>query len=67
MFVDGKRLKSLTFLGDQLTVERVRSAQRSRIASNTDEECLNGLQSAASDWLAEANFLQVSHNVIIYN
>lgn len=58
-FVDGTRFKTLMFFGDQLTVERARSAQRARIASDTKEDSLNGLEPAATDWHAEANFLQV--------
>ena len=59
------------FFGDQLTVERARAAQRARVASDTQEDALNGLEPAAADWHAEANFLQVcqcnatSHNIIM--
>lgn len=47
------------FLGDQLTVERARSSKKARVAASTPEEALDGLEPAASDWHAEANFLQV--------
>ena len=47
------------FFGDQLTVERARSAQRARVAADTIEDSLSGLEPAAADWHAEANFLQV--------
>ena len=56
----GHRFKSLMLFGDQLTVERARAGKKARIASDTAEEALDGLQPAASDWHAEANFLQVS-------
>lgn len=56
-FPDGT-FKTLMLLGDQLTVERARAAQRARVASD-NEDALNGLQPAAADWHAEANFLQV--------
>ena len=58
-FVDGTRFKTLMFFGDQLTVERARSAQKARIASDTKEDSLNGLEPA------EANFLQVCGLAII--
>ena len=57
---DGHRFRSLTLFGDQLTVERARAAQKARIASDTAMEALDGLEPAATDWHAEANFLQVS-------
>ena len=47
------------FFGDQLTVERARSAQRARVAADTIEDSLSGFEPAAADWHAEANFLQV--------
>ena len=59
LLLDGERLKTLIFYGDQLTVERARAGQKARIASDTREEALDGLEPAASDWHAEANFLQV--------
>ena len=58
-FADGTGFKTLMFFGDQLTVERARSAQKARITSDTKEDSLNGLEPAAADWHAEANFLQV--------
>lgn len=58
LFTDGT-YKTLMLLGDQLTVERARAAQRARVASDTNEDALNGLEPAAADWHAEANFLQV--------
>ena len=64
-FADGTRFKTLMFFGDQLTVERARSAQRARIASDTIEDSLSGLEPAAADWHAEANFLQVCYCIII--
>ena len=42
--------------GDQLTVERARGSQKARVASDTREEALEGLEPAAADWHAEANF-----------
>lgn len=57
LFIDGS-FKTLMFFGDQLTVERARAAQRARVATNI-REALNGLEPAAADWHAEANFLQV--------
>ena len=59
LLLDGEILKTLIFYGDQLTVERARAGQKVRIASDTREEALDGLEPAASDWHAEANFLQV--------
>ena len=50
----------LMFFSDQLIVERAQSAQRARVAADTIEESLSGLEPAAADWHAEANFLQVS-------
>lgn len=69
LFADGTRFKTLMFFGDQLTVERARSAQRARIASDTIEDSLSGLEPAAADWHAEANFLQVCYCMygITYN
>lgn len=58
--VDGERCTPLVFFGDQLTVERARSSLKARIASDTSEDSLDGLQPAAADWHAEANFLQVN-------
>ena len=48
------------FFGDQLTVERARASKKARVAADTAEEALDGLEPAAADWHAEANFLQVS-------
>ena len=45
--------------GDQLTVERARAAQRARVAADLRKDSLNGIEPAAADWHAEANFLQV--------
>lgn len=45
--------------GDQLTVERARNAQLSRINSDDPSSALQGLLPFASDWHAEANFMQV--------
>ena len=59
-FAECTKFKTLMFFGDQLTVERARSAQRARVAADTIEESLSGLEPAAADWHAEANFLQVS-------
>ena len=36
-------------------------AKKARVAAGTPEEALDGLEPAASDWHAEANFLQVSN------
>ena len=58
--VEKHRIKALMFFGDQLTVEQARSSKKARIASDTPEEALDGLQPANADWHAEANFLQVS-------
>ena len=60
------RLKTLMFFGDQLTVERARSSKKARIASDTAEEALEGLEPAAADWHAEANFLQVSNCTLFF-
>lgn len=53
-------MKTLMFFGDQLTVERARSSKKARVASDTPAEALDGLEPAAADWHAEANFLQVT-------
>ena len=58
-YADGQRLKTLMFFGDQLTVERARASKKARVAADTVEEALDGLEPAASDWHAEFNFLQV--------
>ena len=47
------------FFGDQLTAERARKGQQARVTSDSELEALLGLEPAASDWHAEANFLQV--------
>ena len=44
-------------------MERARASKKARVASHTAEESLDGLEPVASDWHAEANFLQV--NIII--
>ena len=46
----------MILFGDQLTVERARGSQKARVASDT-REALEGLEPAAADWHAEANFL----------
>ena len=56
--VDGI-LRTLMFFGDQLTVERARASKKARIASDTAEEALDGLEPAAADWHAEANYVEV--------
>ena len=48
------------FFSDQLTVERARASKKARVAADTAEEALDGLEPAAADWHVEANFLQVS-------
>ena len=45
--------------GDQLTVERIRNAQLSRVNSEDSSSALQGLLPFASDWHAEVNFMQV--------
>ena len=55
------------FFGDQLTEERARASKKARIAADTAEEALDGLEPAASDWHAEFNFLQVAlHSLILW-
>lgn len=56
VFADSTRFKTLMFFSGQLTVEKAQSAQR---ASDTIEDSLSGLEPAAADWHAEANFLQI--------
>ena len=62
VYSDGQKFITLMFFGDQLTVQRARSGQKARIASDTREEALEGLKPAAADWHAEANFLQVYYD-----
>ena len=56
--------------GDQLTAARVRSAQRSRLNSETISEKLSGFIAVVEDWHTKANFLGVSiifDIIIIHN
>ena len=50
----------IAFGGDQLRVERSRSAQARRVTSDDPVDALQGLEPFAADWHAEANFLQGS-------
>ena len=59
------------FFWDQLTVEQASSSKKARVAASTPEEALDDLELAASDWHAEADFLQVMSiigqtHIIIY-
>ena len=56
----------LLFGGDQLTSERSRKCQESRVTSDCREDALLGLQPFAADWHAEANNLEVSMYIIIH-
>lgn len=53
-------MHKIIFGGDQLTVARMRSAQRSRLNGETPLAKLNGLVPVAEDWHTKANFLGVS-------
>ena len=59
-----KPSKPWFYYGEQLTVERARASQKARIASDTKEATLAGLEPAVSDWHAEANFFTGTCNVI---
>ena len=50
----------LLFGGDQLTVERIRSAQQCRANSNREKDKLMGFLPVVEDWHAEVTFLSVS-------
>lgn len=49
----------MPFGGDQLTVERTRNVQLSRINSGNKKDALQGLLHFSSDWHAELTLLQV--------
>lgn len=49
----------ILFGGDQLTVERIRSAQRARSNSNREEDKLMGFIPVIEDWHAEVTLLSV--------
>ena len=55
----------IAFGGDQLTVERSRSAQARRVTSDDPVDALQGLEPFAADWHAEANFLKVVCNWLL--
>ena len=55
----------IAFGGDQLTVERSRSAQARRATSDDPVDALQGLEPFAADWHAEANFLKVVCNWLL--
>lgn len=50
----------LLFGGDQLTLERIRSAQMARSNSNREEDKLQGFLPVIEDWHAEVILLSVS-------
>lgn len=49
----------MAFGGDQLTCEKSKKCQQSRINSQNGREALLGLAPFAGDWHAEATLLQV--------
>ena len=51
---------TLLFHGDQLTVERMRSAQAIQANSETGKGKLKGIIPVVADWHAKVNFLGVS-------
>ena len=57
--MEEKRLKKVLFGGDQLTVARARTAQHTRITSDSHTDALHGLIPFASDWHAEFNLMEV--------
>ena len=57
---DGKIQYRVFFGGDQLTVERCRSAQNAKIQSTNLKERLQGLIPKVEDWHARMRFLQVN-------
>ena len=54
-----KRVHTVAFGGDQLTVERCRGSQSARVTSDNQIEALEGLHPFAADWHAEVILLQV--------
>ena len=57
--MEEKHLKEVLLGGDQLTAARARSAQRTRINSDSQTDALQGLVPFASDWHAEFNLMEV--------
>jgi len=57
--VEEKHLKKVLFGGDQLTVARARTAQHTRINSDSHSDALHGLVPFAADWHAELNLMEV--------
>ena len=57
--VEEKHLKKVLFGGDQLTVARARTAQHTRINSDSHSNALHGLVPFAADWHAEFNLMEV--------
>ena len=55
----------VAFSGDQLMVEKSRSAQARRVTSDNPVDAQQGLEPFAADWHAEANFLQVVWLIVV--
>ena len=60
-----KRVCTVAFGGDQLTVERCRGIQIARVNSDNQVDALEGLHPFASDWHAEVILLQVKQEPIV--
>ena len=58
-----KSPSTIQFCGDQLTCERLRSAQQACVQADTHEERLQGLVEMPTDWHALVTFYQVSFNM----
>jgi hypothetical protein len=54
-----QQVHTVAFGGDQLTVERCRGVQSTRVNSDNEIDALLGLHPFASDWHAEVTLLQV--------
>lgn len=52
-------MRAIPVGGDQLTVERIRSAHLSRFDGDTPEERLEGVNAMVEDFHEKMNFLQV--------